>query len=83
MEITLGLDGRLDQSFSINKYQRKLTPTKTDVGQVFIVINENWSNKNRVQINRFSEEPTMIGQDTVLHHSLGHSAANGSLEEEV
>lgn len=23
----------------------------------------------------------MIGQNTVLHYSLGHSAANGSLEE--
>lgn len=61
----------------------QLTPTKTDVRQVFFVIKEHWSNKHRVQINRFSKEPTVIGQDTVLHHCLGYPTAKGSLEELV
>lgn len=61
----------------------ELTPAKTDVRQVFIVINEHWGNKHRVQINRFSKEPTVIGHNTVLHHGLGYPTAKGSLDQTV
>lgn len=61
----------------------ELTPAKTDVRQVFIVIKEYRSNQHRVQIDCFSKEPTVIGQDTVLHHSLSYPTAKGSLEDIV
>lgn len=60
----------------------KLTPAKADIRQVFVVVYEHWSNEQRVHIQCFSKEPVVIGQDTVLHHNLGYSAASGRLKGE-
>lgn len=59
----------------------ELTPAKTDIWEVFVVVNEHWRNKYRMQINSLSKEPIVIGQDTVLHHHLCYPAAKSSLEE--